>query len=203
MVTNRTVVPVKSFTGDVGPRSLASVLARVRAAIGRDEFAEGLNVNLLGPMTPVRVAVAAPLRVTGVARVRGRSIPVSGLLDGLRRKQLRVALPASSKPPKIELRVRTAPVPDLVSASGDLRARLAATIALELTYARARQFDQFLASPDQTGPSSATYVFRSAAPPAASARPATGSKSHAPGWIVLGLGLALAVPVGLVAWAHS
>ena len=88
----------------------------------------------------------------------------------------------------------------------ETRARLLAqTIALELTYARKRQFDQFLASPDRTGPSSATYVYRTAAPQAGSPsrrrRPA--DEDHTVGWIVLGLVLAAALPAAAVVWAHS
>ena len=74
---------------------------------------------------------------------------------------------------------------------------------LELTYARKRQFDQFLASPDRTGPSSATYVYRTAADPlpAAEATPEPGDEDHAAGWIVLAGVLAAALPAAAVLWA--
>jgi hypothetical protein len=82
---------------------------------------------------------------------------------------------------------------------------LAGTIALELAYARKRQYDMFLASPEQTGPSSTTYVYRTAAA-VQPTRPAAGSgsdRSHTLGWIVLALGLAAALPAAAVIWAHS
>ena len=82
---------------------------------------------------------------------------------------------------------------------------MAGTIALELAYARKRQYDQFLASPDPTGPSSTTYEYRTA-PAVKAARVAGTSEDggdHTLGWIVLGLGLAAAVPAGAVIWAHS
>jgi hypothetical protein len=134
--------------------------------------------------------------------VSGQRVPISGLLDGLRRAELRVRIPDGE--PTIELEVRPADV-DLPRPAQGARALLAQTIRLELTYARKRQFDQFLASPDQTGPSSATYVYRTAAvrlvQPAATG--GGGEEDHTVGWIVLGLALAVAAPVAAVIWARS
>jgi hypothetical protein len=135
-------------------------------------------------------------------RVSGKRVPFSGLLDGVSRSELGVRIPDGD--PEVEVQVRTADI-ELPRPAKDPRALLAQTIALELTYARKRQFDQFLASPDQTGPSSATYVFRTAAPavPAAETAPPAGEEDHTVGWIVLGLGLAAALPVAAVVWARS
>ena len=146
--------------------------------------------------------MAAPLRVRGTVRVSGERVPFSGLLDGVRRPELRVPIPDGD--PKIEMRVRTADI-ELPRPAQNPRALLAQTIRLELTYARKRQFDQFLASPDQTGPSSAIYIYRTSPP----RRPGTlipyfeAEEDHTVGWIVLGLGLAAALPVAAVAWARS
>jgi hypothetical protein len=85
------------------------------------------------------------------------------------------------------------------------RRLLARAIPLELTYARKRQYDMFLASPDPTGPSSATYVYRTVAAPRVSPAAGGGTDgggSHTVGLIVLGIGLAAAVPVAAVIWAH-
>jgi hypothetical protein len=106
--------------------------------------------------------------------------------------------------PKLRLRVRTLGIPDTVRNSQSPRERLARTIALELAYARKRQYDQFIASPDPTGRSSAVYVYRTAAAP--SALPVAGAgedEDHMLGWIVLIAGLAVGLPVAAVAWAHS
>ena len=73
-----------SYTGDVEPASLAQVLARIRTAIDRNLFAEGLNVELRGRKTPVQVEIAAPLRVTRHGRLAKR---FSACLDGVRRKR--------------------------------------------------------------------------------------------------------------------
>jgi hypothetical protein len=200
-VRNITGARVPSFTADPVPASIAQVSARVRAAVRANVFAEGLNVALRGKQTPEPLRVAAPLVVRGVVRVTGERVPFSGVLDGVRRSELRVPIPDGD--PKIEMRVRTADI-DLSRPARDPRALLAQTIELELTYARKRQFDQFLASPDQTGPSSSTYVYRTAPPrPAAKAAPAAGDEDYTVGWIVLGLLLLAALPVAAVAWARS
>ncbi len=214
---NATAATAKSFTADPHPADLAVVLGRIRSAIRRDVSAEGLNIRLKGPPTPVEARIAAPLRLDGTltfapgtARIRGAPrgvVRVSGVLDE-RRTRFDLQLPGqalNASAPRLDLRVRTADIPDPVKPSQDPRTRLAGTIALELTYARRRQYDMFLANPDQTGPSSTTYEYRTAA--AAKPPPATGTSGgdgdHTLGWIVLGLGLIAAVPVGAVIWAHS
>ena len=56
----------------------------------------------------------------------------------------------------------------------------------------------------KTGPSSATYVYRTTAPtPVAEPTAASGDEDNTVGWIVLGLGLVAALPVAAVVWAHS
>jgi hypothetical protein len=200
-IRNATAVAVPSFTAEPAPVGMALVSSGVRAAIRANLFPEGLNVALLGKQTPRELRVAAPLRVRGTVRVSGQRVPFSGLLDGLRQPELRVPIPAGD--PKLEMRVQTADI-DLPRPAQGPSALLAQTIRLELTYARKRQFDQFLASPDQTGPSSAIYVYRTSPP----LRPETiipfgEEEDHTVGWIVLGLGFAAAIPAAAVLWARS
>jgi hypothetical protein len=217
VVENATAATAKSFTADPDPGDLAVVLGRIRSAIRRGVSAEGLNIRLLGPSRPAKVRIAAPLRVDGTltfapgtARLRGAQdgiVRVSGLLD-VRRPQLRLELRGralNASVPKLNLSVRTADIPDPVKANQDPRTRLAGTIALELTYARKRQYDMFLANPDQTGLSSTTYEYRTAAiaKPAPAAGTSGGGGDHTLSWIVLLLCLATAVPVGAVIWARS
>jgi hypothetical protein len=216
---NATTATAASFTAEPNPVDLAVVLGRIRSAIRRDVFAEGLNIRLKSASTtPVETRVAAALRLDGTLTfapgtvqlrgARGEVVPISGVLDGLRRSRLRVVLrgrATNASAPNLELRVRTARIPDPVTASQSPRTRLAGTIALELAYARKRQYDMFLASPEQTGPSSTTYVYRTVAA-VQPTRPAAGSGSdgsHTVGWIVLALGLAAALPAAAVVWAHS
>jgi hypothetical protein len=215
---NATGVKAESFKAEPDPVDLKVVLGRIRSAIRRDVFAEGLNVRLRSPATPVAVPVTAPLRLEGTLRfapgtvqlsgARDGIVRISGRVDGLRRSRLRLVLRGralNAAPPRLELRVSTANIPDTVTRSQDLRTQLTRTIALELTYARARQYDMFLASPDQTGPSSTTYVYRTATAvqPAALAGGTGDEGDHRVGWIVLGLVLAAAVPTAAVIWAHS
>jgi hypothetical protein len=215
-VTNTTGVTAPSFTADPDPTDLAVVLGRIRSAIERDAFAEGLNIRLRGRSTPKEVRVAAPLRVDGSLRFAPGTVKLSsgarrtrfsGLLDGVRKTRLRLVLhgrAVNASRPSLELRVRTAAVADTVRPDQDQRTQLAGTIALELGYARRRQYDMFLASPDQTGSSSSTYEYRTTAAVTtpAPARGADGA-DHTLGWALLGLGLLLAIPVGAVIWAHS
>ena len=214
---NATAATAKSFTAEPDPGDLAVVLARIRSAIRRNVSAEGLNIRLRGASTPSRVRVAAPLRVEGTLTFAPGTVRLRGAPDGVvrvserldvRHPQLRIVLHGEAQnasTPRLDLRVRTAKIPDPVEPSQNPRTRLAGTIALELAYARKRQYDMFLANPDRMGPSSTTYVYRTAA----AARPApAGSSSgergdHTLGWIVLGLGLVAALPAGAVIWARS
>ena len=112
-------------------------------------------------------------------------------------------MPIPPGTPEVEVEVRPEDI-KLPRRAKSPRELLAQTIALELTYARKRQFDQFLSSPDVTGPSSATYVYRTAAPtPTAEPAATSGGEDNTVGWIVLGLALAAALPVAAVVWAHS
>src|SRR4029450_12739023 len=82
--------------------------------------------------------------------------------------------------------------------------QLAGTIDLELSYARKRQYDQFLSATDATGHSSTTYVYRTVPRPAAAAPlESSGSSSDTMGWIALAVLLAAALPVAAVFWARS
>jgi hypothetical protein len=200
-IRNATGVTVPSFSAEPDPASLALVSGRVRSSIKADVFPEGLNVGLRGSKTPEQLRVAAPLRLRGKVRVGDASFPFAGRLDGVRRSEIRVPVPPGK--PEVEVRVRPEDI-ELPRPAKNPRDLLAQTIALELTYARKRQFDQFLASPDATGPSSATYVYRTAAPrPVAEPAAISGDEDHMVGWIVLGLGLVAALPVAAVVWAHS
>ena len=141
-VRNATGVNVPSFSAEPDPVSLAQVSGRVRSSIKADVFPEGLNIGLRGSRTPEQLRVAAPLRVRGTVRVAGERIPFSDRLDGVRRSELRVPIPEGK--PEVEVEVRPEDI-ELPRPARDPRGLLAQTIALELTHARKRQFDQFLA----------------------------------------------------------
>jgi hypothetical protein len=229
-ITNATVVDADSYDAEPEPVSLAQVTDRIRAAIRDDVFAEGVNVGLFGGMTPVKQRVAAPLRVQGTLSFGSGTVTIPGApdgvvrfsqrLDGLKRTTLRIDLhgrATNAGAPKLELRVSTANAGDPVTPPGgkswtsalrrhelgDPRRLLQRTIALELTYARKRQYDMFLASPDLQGPGSAVYVYRTAAAPRATAASGGGGTDHTIGWIALAVVIAAAVPSAAVIWAHS
>ena len=217
-LTNTTPVTARSYTTDPDPVSLRLVLARIRAAIDANLSAEGLNIGIRSTRSRVDERVAAPLELAGTLRFAPGTaeldgaptgvVPVSAELDGHERSELRLVFQGratNATTPKLRLRVRTGEIaePPAPAAPRDL---LAHTIKLELAYARKRQYDQFLASPDPGGPSSTTYVYRTAlAPPALEATGGDGSGGvgRTVGLVVLGLCLVAAVPAAAVVWAHS
>jgi hypothetical protein len=203
VIENVTGVTAKSYTADVEPVGLAQVLGRIRNAIRRNYTAEGLNVEVHGALHPVDVQVAAPLLVTGSVRAGAVSRRFKAVLDGIRRNELRVVVPGR-EPPKISMRVRTVGVLDRVRPSQSVGTQLANTIDLELSYARKRQYDQFLSAADPSGHSSTTYVYRTAPRTVAAAPVETsGSGDNTMGWIALAVLLAASLPVAAVVWARS
>jgi hypothetical protein len=204
VIENVTGVTAKSYTADVEPVGLGQVLGRIRNAIRRNFTAEGLNVEVHGAQRPVDVHVAAPLSVSGTVRAGAVSRRFTAVLDGIHRNDLRIVVPGRETP-KISMRVRTVDVPDRVRPTQSVSAQLANTIDLELTYARKRQYDQFLSAADASGHSSTTYVYRTAPRPVAAAPIETSGSSSddAMGWIALAVLLAAAVPVAAVVWARS
>jgi len=203
LIENVTGVTARSYTADVEPVGLAQVLGRIRNAIRRNYTAEGLNVEVSGAQRPVDVQVAAPLLVSGTVRSGDVVRKFKGVLDGIHRNELRVVVPGPSTP-KISMRVRTVPVSDRVRPTQSVRDQLANTIDLELTYARKRQYDQFLSAADATGHSSTIYVYRTTPRPVAAAPiESSGSSGNTMGWIALAVLLAAALPVAAVVWARS
>ena len=203
VIENVTGVTAKSYTADVEPVGLAQVLGRIRNAIRRNHTAEGLNVEVSGAQRPVDVQVAAPLLVTGTIGSGDVVREFRAVLDGIHRNELRLLVPGRSTP-KISMRVRTVPVPDRVRPSQSVHDQLANTIDLELSYARKRQYDQFLSAADPTGHSSTVYIYRTTPRPVTAAPiESSGSSGNTMGWIALAVLLAAALPVAAVVWARS
>jgi hypothetical protein len=233
-VENVTGASARSFTAEAEPLSIAQALDELRGAVRRDVAGEGVFVRVLGPVRAVRTPVAVPLRVEGTlsfapgtASLAGAGdgvVRVSGLLDGLRRTTLRLDLRGRANgatPPTLALRItpqglgpRFAPPGGGTwveafrrgALGGNGRALLERAIALELTYARQRQYDMYLANPDPTGPSSTSYVYRTASAPGAEHQPQPpgGGDDNDVLWLVLaGIALLLAVPAAAVVWARS
>jgi hypothetical protein len=202
VIENATGLTAKSYTADVEPAGLSRVVGRIRNAIRRNFTAEGLNVEVHGPQRAVDVRVAAPLLVSGTVQAGAGSRRFRAVLDGIDRRELRVFAPGPGAP-EISMRVRTAGVPDRVRPAQSVSEQLANTIDLELTYARKRQYDQFLAGADTTGKSSTTYVYRTTRRTATTHTFSEPSSGHTMGWVALGLLLAVGLPLAAVVWARS
>jgi hypothetical protein len=203
VIENVTGVTAKSYEADVEPAGLAQVVGRIRNAVRRGFTAEGLNVEVRGRQRPVDVRVATPVAVSGSVGGGAGERRFHGVLDGVHRVRLRVFVPGP-RPAAISMRVRTLPVADRVRPTQSVEQQLANAIDLELSYARKRQYDQFLAAADPTGRSTTTYVYRTAPRPLSAAPIETsGSNGHTAGWVALGLLLALGLPAAAVVWARS
>jgi hypothetical protein len=233
-IENVTRASARAFSARADPLSVAQALDELRSAVRRDLAGEGVFVRVLGPVQAVRKPIAAPLRVEGTlsfppgtARLEGAPdgvVRVSGVLDGVRRTKLRLVLrgrATNASPPKLRLQVTSQSLALRFTPPGggtwveafrrgalgrNGRALLDRAIVLELTYARQRQYDMYLASPDPTGPSSSTYLYRTVAAPRAERLPPSSGDGDGNDalWLVLaGIGLVLAVPAAAVVWAHS
>jgi hypothetical protein len=84
------------------------------------------------------------------------------------------------------------------------REALARATTVVLTVARLRQYERFLGNPDPTGPSTTTYLYRTAAPPRAPA--AVQPAAHGRDWTMtaaVAAGLLLAAGAALAVWARA
>ena len=209
-IRNATAVRVPAFEADADPASVARALDAARAAANADGPLLDAFVDARGRVRTTLVTTAAPLRVTG----RFGSKPISAVLGDERPLQLEVTLPAAGLP---ELRLRVepvAPVRGLTPPKGRTWARargvsgrglLARAVRTRLEFARSRQYDQFLAVPDQTATARAVYEYRVVAPTAAPRPGQTSSDEDGSVVVTVAAVLlgALALAAGVVWWAHS
>jgi hypothetical protein len=207
---NVTAIRVPAFEADADAAGVARALDETRATARGDGPIRDAFVDVRGVRTTL-VTSAAPLRVTG----RFGSKPISTLLGDGTPLQVEVSLPAGARVPRVQLRVEPVPpVRGLTPPNGRTwtsakglpgRALLDRAVATRLEFARARQYDQFLAVPDQAATARAVYEYRTAArttatPPAAS--PSDEGTSTAVKVAVALVAVAL-LAGGLVWWAHS
>jgi hypothetical protein len=209
-IRNVTAIRVPAFAADADAASVARALDETRAAAKGDGPLQDAFVDASGRVRTTLVTAAAPLRVTG----RFGSQPISAVLGDGRPLQLELTVPAVRVP---ELRLRVEPVPPLRgltppkaatwARAKDLsgRALLAHAITTRLEFARARQYDQFLAVPDQAAAAHAVFeyrtVARAASPPAAAPPSNDGDNVLVP---ILAAVVALAaLGGGVIWWAHS
>jgi hypothetical protein len=208
---NVTGIRVPAFEADADAGSVAPALDATRAAASADGPLLDAFANVRAVRTTL-VTTAAPLRVTG----RFGTKQFSTLLGDGRPLQYEVSLPAGARVPRVQLSVEPVPpVRGLTPPNGRTwasvkglpgRALLARAVATRLEFARARQYDQFLAVPDQAATARAVYEYRTVARTTATAPPAA-SPSEEGTSAAVKLAVALAAVAllagGLVWWANS
>jgi hypothetical protein len=202
---NATLTRGRAFRAEGVESDVATALASLRAAAKVDRAIVGQTVRIRGKAAPVRIDVWAPLALRGsisfpAGAVRNATPSRFGRMLG--REPLRVTVRGvAARPARPTIRVAAAPVAGAALPPPSART-LAAAVRGYLGYARARQFESFLANPDPVGPSSSTYVFETAADePAAQPVAEPSDDSGLPIAVVLG-GLTL-LGFGLVVlWSH-
>jgi hypothetical protein len=207
---NVTATSVPAFAADAEPAGVAKALDATRAAARGDGPLGDAFANVRDVRT-TPVTTAAPLRVSG----RFGPQRIATVLGDGRPLQFAVSVPAGGRVPRVQLHVE--PVPPLrgltppngrtwIDAKGlSGRALLARAVATRLEFARARQYDQFLAAPDPTATARAVYEYRTAertTPPAPTTRPSDEGTSTATKLAFALVALVL-VAGGIVWWSHS
>jgi hypothetical protein len=197
-------------TGSPAPGSLRSFLVGLRAAqskVGQRPAVGAFVVS--GTATGhATVVVSAPLRIRGALTVPGRApVEVDTLLGNGRPLARTITLPGRVLP-KIRLRVdlldplEILPRPDELDAARDPLSTLQSALG---SVAVSWQYRHFLDLPDWIGPTSTTYLFRTAiggpiVTPVPDERRSGGSGTLA---VVLASTLGAAALAGLVVlWAH-
>ena len=191
MVTlvNATGVTASAYDAEAQSAQLLRFLAGLRAAVRAHALPLGGNAEVTTKPRPVRIAVSAPLRVSGTIGTRH----VSLLLRS--RAVVHATGPVRLTVEPVEL------VPAATSALGG-RALLRLASAASLTLARTRQYEMFVGNPDPTGRSETSYTYRTSARPTAAPVAVVTHRSSSYWWAwTIGL-LALAF-AAVAVWARS
>lgn len=203
---NTTRTPAAAFTADAAQADIARARETLRSASRSNRPIEGSFVRIRGLTRPVTLHVSALLGLRGSV-----DFP-AGAVEGLTpthftrrldRGTLRVTVRGVARRAAVP-RLRIVASPSVAAAIPPSSARtLRATILGYLRYARTQQYHTFLANPDPRGPSSATYVYDTAA--AQRSAPQSEQRSSddpaVPAAILLG-GVALIGVALVVLWAH-
>jgi hypothetical protein len=189
---NTTGVTTSAFTADVLVAPLARYFAQLKRAIALGEVPTSGGALVTSKPVTTRIRVAAPLHVEGTIGARRVDLVLEGRRTIAGSGPVRLTVT-----PADPARLLDRPVAGL---SG--RRLLDRVARASLTLSRVRQYRTFLGNPDPTGPSSTTYVYRTAARPVAAA-PAAGESSGR-GWpLTLAIVLALLGALALSAFAWS
>jgi hypothetical protein len=194
------------FTGDAVVADVVQALAALRAAARIDSAIEGRVVRVRGEPTRIKLHVSAPLALQGSVGFPAGTVSAltpSRFTHRLDRGTLRLTVRGVARRAAVP-RLRIVARPLVAAALPPQSARtLRAAVVGYLRYARARQYETYIANPDPRGPSRATYVYDTAAAKQTAVPPEPGHSddSALPAVIVVGgltvLGLGL-----VVLWAH-
>jgi hypothetical protein len=209
-LTNIARRPVSYDSGSAPLREVVDALVQLRKLqrqAGQGAISGILDVSGT-PAGQVTTTATASLRLRGTIAVGGaRPVSVAFKLGNGRPMQATITLPGRVSP-RIDLRVDLLPALEILPRPARLaRARnpLTTLQAALASVALSWQFRRYLDSPDQLGPSSTTYVYRTvtrqqAVVPAGPRRPSSDDTLA----IVLGATLGGVALVGLaVLWAYS
>jgi hypothetical protein len=205
-ITNATAVSVLAYDAAVPRAEVVPVIHELRRAVGRNELPRPGSVVV--PETPptTRIRAEAVFAVHGTLRFGRRRVRFAGRIGPGAKRVLTVRTGRTERP-KVDL-VATPALPRelLRAAPGRLDGRrlLALAYRAYLAIARGQQYERFLASPDPTGPASATFVYRTAPAPAAVVHTSRAGGGGLSPWVLVVLVvLGVAGLSGLVVvWAH-
>ena len=201
-VRNATGVTVPSFTAEPDPVSLGQVSGRVRSSIKADVFPEGLNVGLRGKQD---AGAAARGGAASRARNRARRAASASRSRASSTESADRSFACRSRRGSPRSRSRFGPMTS--SSRAARRARATCSRRRSRSSSRTRgSGSSTSSSPARTRQGRARRRTSTGQPRRGrSAEPAatSGDEDNTVGWIVLGLGLAAALPVAAVVWAHS
>ncbi len=189
-------------TGSVAPDAVRGFLGRLR----REGTTTVVPPELALPGRATGhavIGVTAPLRVRGTITAPGRPpVAVSAVL-GAWHPKTRTFVVAGPGLPAVDLRVEPLGPLEILPGSRGPVPSLAGLQRVLGSVALAWQYDHFLDSPDPSGPSTASYVYRTVerSPVAAVAGRSPGGDDTLTIVLVAVLGAA-ALVVGVILWAH-
>jgi hypothetical protein len=187
-------------TGSVAPDAVRGFLARLSRTTNIAPSELALPGRAAGHAT---ISVTAPLRVRGTITVPGRSpVAVSAVLGGGRPTNRTITVPGRALP-ALDLAVEPLASNEILPGPHGPALSLAGLQRVLGSVALARQYHHFLDSPDPSGPSTASYLYRTVerSPAAAVVRPSSGGDDTLAIVLIAVLG-AVAVVGGAILWAH-
>ena len=205
-ITNATAASTIAYDAAVSRAEVVPVIRELRRAVGRNELPRPGSVVVPGTPRATRIRAEAVFAVHGTLRFGRRRVRFAGRI-GPGAKRVLTVRTAMRERPQVDLVAAPALPRELLrSAPGRLDGRhlLALAYRAYLAIARGQQYTRFLAIPDPTARTSASFVYRTAPAPASAVHTLRAGGGGLSTLTIVGLSLlALAVLAGLVVlWAH-